>query len=171
MPLILPQINPLFLGVDAAGTGSVLPTANSAYFVSVYLPAPATLTGVRCRFGTAAVGFYDVGIYADNAGVPGLLLAHAATTATSLATATGVVATPGLIGGNLALQAGRYWLALWMSSASDNFTGTSGASAGAINCMTGANGANPLPANASTITPVNTQLKPTLIGILSGGWS
>ncbi len=171
MPLFSPQITPLVLydGEPGAAVAQTL-TANNAYFVGVTLYAPATLTGVRVKFTTGGAGNYDVGIYSDNSGVPGTLLAHAAATITSLATSTAVL-TPALIGGNLPLAPGRYWLALWTSnSATDKVSGFNSATT-MVASQTGANGANVLPASASTITPANTQFKPFLEGILLGGWS
>lgn len=172
MPLFITPPTPLALyDGELASNSSGAGVANTAYLVAVRLPVPATLTNVRVRFQAGGTGHYDVGIYdaSGTNGAPGTLLAHAASTSTSLATATGVQ-TPALIGGNLALAAGNYWLALWVDNATDTFVKASGNN----NMMLVQSGTNagPLPAAASSLTGLaNVNLKPMLIGLLSGGWS
>jgi len=164
-PTALYQVSP------AVWSTLVFPTANQAYFVPMLpLLVSATLTGIRVRFNPGGNGHYDVGIYSDNNGAPGTLLAHAAATVTSLATSTGVL-TPSLIGGNLALSPGVYWLALWIDNATDKVLGATPPVAGIAIAMSGANGANVLPSSASSITPTDATLQPSLVGLFLGGWS
>jgi len=152
---------------NSAGVG----VANTAYLVGTVLRAPATLTNVRVRFGAGGAGHYDVGIYdaTGTNGAAGNLLAHAASSNTALATATGAQ-TPALIGGNLSLQAGRYWLALWIDNATDTINRVTGATSLTI-VQSGTN-AGPLPAAASSLTGLaNTTFKPIIVGLLLNGWS
>ncbi len=160
----------LLCGDPATSNTAGVGVANTAYLVATdRLPVPATLTGVRVRFGVGGAGHYDVGVYSDVNGVPGALLAHSAATATSLVTATGAQ-TPALIGGNLALQAGRYWLALWVDNASDTINRATGPTNMTL-VQSGTN-AGPLPAAASSLTGLaNTTFKPIIIGILLNGWT
>src|SRR2546421_5192281 len=96
-------------GDPAETNNSGVGVANTAYLVAAdELKVPATLTGIRVKFGAGGAGHYDVGLYSDVNGVPTSLLTHAAATATSLVTSTATL-TPALIWGNLVLQAGRYW--------------------------------------------------------------
>jgi len=173
MPLFPAPVQPLALYDGELGqTASSAGAATTVYLVGVVLNAPVTLTGVRIRFATVGgTGHYDVGIYdASGAnGGPGNLLAHAAATATTLGTSAATL-TPALIGGNLALAPGRYWLALWIDNATDTFNKQSASGSNAV-VLSGTN-AGPLPAQASSIAGLaNATLKPLLIGILQGGWS
>ena len=166
----VPQPFALYNG-DLASTSAGAGVATTAYLVAVVLYAPAVLTSVRVRFSVGGNGHYDVGIYdASGAnGAPGTLLAHAAATASSLATAAGNQ-SPALIGGNLQLAPGRYWLALWIDNATDTFTKANGIS-GMIDVQSGTI-AGPLPASASSLAGLgNAALKPLLIGLIQGGWS
>jgi hypothetical protein len=56
----------LYDGDLAAYTSSAALATNTAYLVGVYLPGPATLTGIRVRFGSGGAGNFDVGIYDVN---------------------------------------------------------------------------------------------------------
>ena len=176
MPLFnppLPTPQALYDG-ELATTGSAVGAATTVYLVATReLLVPATLTNVRCGFATVGgTGHYDVGIYdATGAnGAPNNLLAHAASTITALATATGNQ-TPALIGGNLALIPGRYWLALWIDNATDTIFRPGASAAGRAVTMSGTN-AGPLPALASSITGLaDGSFKPWIIGLLLGGFS
>jgi hypothetical protein len=152
-------------------TSVAVGASNTAYLVGVVLYVQSTLTNIRCRFGTGGAGHYDVGIY-DASGSnnqPGNLLAHAASSNTALATATGVQ-TPALIGGNLSLPPGRYWLALWVDNATDTINRQSGNS-GLVVCMSGTT-TGPLPSSAASLTGLGNQsFKPILIGLLQNSWS
>lgn len=152
---------------------------NTAYLVAVELRVPFTLSSIRVRFGTGGNGFYDVGIY-DATGAndgPNNLLAHAAAANNSLATASNTTVSPALIagsrslvGGNLPLEPGKYWLAVWMSSTSDTIIRVNGAS-GMVIVQSGTN-AGPLPAAASSLSGLaNVVFKPIIMGLKSGGWS
>lgn len=160
-PLALPYWGDLNAGGNSAG-GS-----NTVYLIGVTLPGPAVLTSVRVRFGTGGSGHYDTGIYdaTGTNGSAGNLLAHAASTNTSLATATGVQ-TPAFIS-NVTLSPGRYWLALWIDNATDTINRVNGTSSGIITQSFSSSG--PLPSSASS--PANTGFTPVLIGIVQGGWS
>lgn len=161
-----------------ATTTNNIGAANGVYLVSYHLEVPVTLQGVRVRFSTAGNGNYDVGIYSDTNGVPTSLLAHAAAAAGSLPTTSIGVKTPALIagsqalvGGNLVLPAGNYWLALWASSTLDAVNSRTGV-VNMLPVMTGTYATGPLPALASSITGLaNGTLEPFLIGILANNWS
>ncbi len=153
-------------------TSSQALTANGVYLVGVVLNAPVTLTGVRLRFAAGGSGHYDVGIYDSSGtnGAPGNLLAHAAATSTSLATATGTQ-SPTFTGGNLNLAPGKYWLAVWVDNATDTVNKQSASGNMAV-IQSGTVTAGPLPAAASSITGLaNATVKPLLIGLISGSWS
>jgi hypothetical protein len=172
MPLFTPPVTPqaLYDG-ELASNGAAAGTANTVYLVAVTLYAPATLTAVRCRFSTGGNGHYDTGIYdaSGTNGAPGNLLAHGASSATALATAAGVQ-SPAFTGGNLALSPGKYWLALWIDNATDTII-RFGASLSLAVVQSGTNN-GPLPSAASSISSLaNTNFKPVLIGLISGGWS
>ncbi|MEO6889758.1 MAG: hypothetical protein ABI456_10695, partial [Ktedonobacteraceae bacterium] len=78
--------------------------------------------------------------------------------------------TTALIGGNLALSAANYWLALWVDNATDTFNKQSASGSNAL-VQSGTN-AGPLPAAASSLAGLaNAALKPLLIGILQNSWS
>ncbi len=156
---------------ELASNTTGTPVANTAYLVAAQpLRVPATLTGIRVRFNAGGAGHYDVGIYSDVNGVPTSLLGHSASSNTALVTATGVQ-TPALIGGNLALLAGRYWLALWIDNATDTITKQGGANNNMVLVQSGTN-AGPLPAAASSLSGLaNANFKPLLIGILLNGWT
>ncbi len=163
----LPQPLALYDGDLSGGTNGAFGIANTAALVGVVLYAHVVLTGVRVRFGTVGgTGHYDVGLY-DGFGVngaPGVLLAHAAATATSLVTAIGSQ-TPALIGGNLSLAPGRYWLAVWVDNITDTLQRATGPNA-SMNVII------PLPANASSLAGLaNNTFKPMILGILQGGWT
>lgn len=168
-----PLPNPL-AGYDGeiATTSSSAGVANTVYFVGWTLYAADTLTGFRFRFANGGAGFYDLGVYdatGTNSG-PGALLAHVAATATSIATVTGTV-TPALIGGNKPLAAGNYWLAFWISNATDTFNKQTASGNMAV-IQSGTTGAGPLPALASSLTGLgNAALKPIIIALLQGGWA
>jgi hypothetical protein len=166
-------------GTDlGATTTNTIGTNNSVFLVSYNLRVPVTLTGVRVRFSTAGNGNYDTGIYSDVNGVPTSLLAHAAAAAGSLPTTSIGVKTPALIagsmslvGGNLPLPAGNYWLALWASSSLDAVNSRTGV-ANMTPVMMGTYATGPLPALASSITGLaNGTLEPFLLGILANNWS
>jgi hypothetical protein len=171
MPLFITMPQPMILsdpGVDSGGNNAG--TANQAYFV--FIPpvlATCTITALRCRFNPGANGHYDLGLYADNAGVPGVQLAHIASTATSTVTVTGIL-SPTLIGGNLTIAPGRYWLALWIDNITDKPYSFNPV-AGITNVLTAANGANALPANANTLTLSTSGYKPVVQALVSGGWA
>lgn len=172
MPLFVPVPQPpaLYDG-EIAQTSSSVGVANTAYLVGMTLYAQATLTGIRVRFAIGGNGHYDVGIY-DSSGTnrtAGTLLAHAAATATSLATSAATL-TPALIGGNLPLSPGNYWLALWIDNITDTFNKQS--ASGSLAVVQSGTNSGPLPSSASSLSGLaNATLKPVLIGLLSGGWS
>jgi len=147
---------------------------NTCYLNHVYLPAPAVITTIRIRCSTGGNGHYDVGIY-DSLGTnsgPLNLLAHAAATATSLATASATVEAPSFINGNLSLSAGNYWLAFWCDNATDTWNKMASASALTTVLMSGTT-TGPLPALATSLTSLNsttTGLTFSLIALVSGGW-
>lgn len=161
----------LYNGETGLNTAGAV-VATTAYLVPVVLEAPATITSVRVRFVTGGNGHYDVGIY-DATGVngaPNNLLAHAAATATSLATAGNTTASPAFINGNLSLPPGRYWLAFWIDNGTDTFTQkVSVATLGMVQTGTTA---GPLPALASSLSGLaETGVKPNIIGLVQGGWA
>jgi hypothetical protein len=171
MPLFVNLPTPMILSdpaIDSAGNNAA--TANMAYFV--FLPpvvAPCVITAIRVRFNPGGTGHYDLGIYADNSGVPGARLAHIATSATSTVTAGGIL-SPTLSGGNITVAPGRYWLAYWVDNITDkaySFTPV----AGITNVLSGDNGVNALPANANTLTLTTVGYKPVLQALVSGGWA
>ncbi|HJT55831.1 MAG TPA: hypothetical protein VJ761_05005 [Ktedonobacteraceae bacterium] len=177
LPAPLPKPWALYDG-ELASNSNVVVTANQVLFVGVVLNAYVTLTGVRVDWSVSGNGHYDVGIYDATgtnpwAGAPGNLLAHAASSGTALATAGGAQ-TPALIGGNLPLTPGRYWLALWADNASDKYIRQVGTNQSDI-VMGSSNTGGPLPATGAGGTggaPSNSGTsKPILIGILQGGWS
>src|ERR1700726_592831 len=114
---------------DLAATATLNAGAiNTVFLVGVRVPVPVTMTGMRMRLVTsdAGAGHYDMGIY-DATGTnnaPGSLKAHCASSSTALSTgsSSNVVFSPTFIGGNLSLQAGLYWLALWTDNTTDTFT-------------------------------------------------
>jgi hypothetical protein len=167
-----PPVTPLAIyDGEIAQTSSSAGSANTAYLVAVTIPAPVTLTGVRVRFAAGGSGHYDAGIYKSDGtnGGPKTLVAHAASTATSLVTASSTL-TPAFIGGSVSIDKGVYWLALWIDNATDAFNKQS-ASGGMAVIMSGTT-TGPLPSDATTLTGLaNATLKPILIGIRSGGWS
>lgn len=171
MPLFVNLPQPMILSdpaVDSGGNNSAV--ANQAYFV--FLPpvvATCVITALRCRFNPGGNGHYDLGIYADNAGLPGVQLAHIASSGSSTISVTGIL-SPTLIGGNLTIGPGRYWLALWAESATDKPYSFNPV-AGITNVITGANGANALPANANTLTLSTSGYKPVVQALVSGGWA
>ena len=154
MPLFL-QVPPAPLAlydgeIASQATASAL-VANTAYLVGVTLLAPAVLTNMRVRCNAGGNGHYDVGLYdATGAnGAPNNLLTHAAATASSLATSSATL-TPALIGGNLALSPGRYWLALWCDNATDTWSKVASSNTNVTIVQSGTN-AGPLPALASSL--------------------
>lgn len=172
MPLFLPSIVPMALyDGEIAQTSTSAGVANTAYLVAVTLQVQSTLTGIRIRFAAGGTGHYDVGMY-DSSGAnkgAGTLLTHAASSATALVTSSATL-TPALIGGNLALSAGNYWLALWVDNATDTFNKQSASGSNAV-VQSGTN-AGPLPALASSLAGLaNATLKPVLIGLLQNSWS
>ncbi len=169
------QVQPLALydGELASQATATALVANTAYLVGVVLPVPAVLTGIRVRCTAGGTGHYDVGIYdaTGTNGAPNNLLAHAAATATSLVTASSVYLTPALIGGNLALAAGRYWLALWCDNATDTWNKVASSNANVTIVQSGTN-AGPLPALASSLSGLaDAGFKPVILGLLQGGFS
>ncbi len=157
------------LAVTGSGTG----VTNGIILVAVYTPSPFVLAAVRMRFqSNGGGGYYDTGIY-DATGAndgPNNLLGHAAATNTSLPVASSGVKTPALIGGNLSLSAGRYWLAYWQSNANDQIVNGAG-DTGMPPFLTGTSN-GPLPALASSIGSLaNTNMAPLLEGLRAGGWS
>jgi hypothetical protein len=168
------QIVPMALydgEVASQATAAVL-AANTAYLIAVTLSVNAVLTNIRVRCNAGGNGHYDVGIYdaTGTNGQAGNLLAHAAATASSLVTSSALL-TPALIGGNLPLAPGRYWLALWVDNATDTWNKIASPNANTFPVQSGTNN-GPLPALASSLSSLaNATIKPTIIGLLSGGWS
>jgi len=164
----------LYDGEIASQATATALVANTAYLVGVTLNVNAVLTGIRVRCDAGGNGHYDVGIYdaSGTNGAPGNLLAHAAATATSLATSAGANnLTPALIGGNLSLAPGRYWLALWCDNATDTWQKVASSNGNLTILQTGTNN-GPLPALASSLSGLaNAGLKPVIIGLLLGEWS
>ncbi|HEV2412550.1 MAG TPA: glycosyl hydrolase family 28-related protein [Candidatus Saccharimonadales bacterium] len=168
-----PPVTPLAIydGEIAQTSSSAAGAVNTAYLVAVTVPAPVTLTGVRVRFASGGAGHYDVGIYKSDGtnGGPKTLLAHAAATATSLATSSSTL-TPAFTSGNINIDKGVYWLALWIDNTTDTFNKQS--ASGNMSVIMSGTTSGPLPSNATTLTGLaNANLKPILIGIRSGGWS
>jgi hypothetical protein len=138
--------------------------ANTIYLVQVALYAPLVLFGVRCRIPSGGAGHYDTGIYDAN----GNLLAHAAASATALATASAVL-TPAFLNGPLSLAPGIYQLGMWIDNVTDIVTRISG-NAGMLLCQSGTVAAGPLPATTSAISGLgDSAVEPILIGIRASG--
>lgn len=156
---------------ELAATSSSAGVANTAYLVGVTLRVNAVMTAIRVRFAAGGSGHFDLGVY-DATGTnntPNNLLAHAASTAASIATATGTQ-TPAFIGGNLPLSPGNYWLAFWIDNATDTWNKAS-ANANIPVIQSGTN-AGPLPVLASSLSGLaNGNLKPLLEGLFLNNWS
>lgn len=86
-------------------------TANFLYAVPIAIPNSGTYSAIQCNCGSGATGNVRMGIFADNAGVPGVL--------TSDAGAMAVVSNANRITGlSISLTGpGKYWLACLFSGA------------------------------------------------------
>lgn len=169
MPLFPPSVPHIALyDGETASNSTGTTTANTIAFVPIRVTSPVTLTSIRTRFAVGGNGHYDLGIY-DSSGTngdPGNLLAHAASTNTSLATANTTIVNPAFVGGNLALSPGLYWLAYWVDNATDTVDKTATLQSG-IAVVRSMSSTGPLPSTASSLS--NGSLKPILIGLIVGG--
>lgn len=159
-------------GVSASGSGALV--TNTTYLTGVWLPVPATVTNMRIRHGTTSAGHLDMGIFDAS----GNRLDH---TGVIAATGTSTDQTAALSGGNLALAAGRYYLALWVDNNTDVYyrvnTGNVSTSWAEILVGTAVNGTGAtnttqgLLANftAMTGTTVTGALIISMMALLSGG--
>jgi hypothetical protein len=165
------QTAPKVLMRDYVGLAGNVPVAsNDAYFVLMPpVNASCILSAIRVRFSTGGNGHYDVGIYTDNNGVPGTLLANAASSITALATSTNTL-TPSLIGGNLSLSPGCYWLALWLDNSTDK-PASAYLTAGIYPILYANIGSNVLPASAGSLSFTESNYMIYIAGIMQGGWS
>ncbi len=143
-------------------------TGGTVYFAGVETQEFLTLTSVRARFGTGGAGHYDIGVYTDNAGVPDVRIDHAAATNTTLTDAVSASVNPAFINGNMLLPPGRYWLAFWTDSSTDQVLRQNAATgfAGPIKTLASA---GPLPASGAGAA--NATTKVILAGLISGNWS
>ena len=137
--------------------GAATLSANTAYFVGVTLNATATLTKIRMRFGTGGAGNYDIGIYDSS----GKKLVTRGTTASGSGPQTFTLPTP------LVLLPGNYWLAFWIDNATDT---VSSVSIGDANVAPVRSLATSSPLAATTGAFTNSNVKVSIVGILSGEW-
>ncbi len=125
--VINPQAGRYYTSHCFSGLGTASQLTNSgnavASLIPFYLSAAATPVNMACEVTTGSTtGAFnvDMGIYADNNGVPGTLLLDIGTTATGVKSvaqaATGVqiqaIPAGSLPGGKSVLQPGWYWLAM-----------------------------------------------------------
>lgn len=161
MPLFVNAAPPLALyDANLFDAGATTQTANTVLLSGVYTPVPVVLTGIRVRFGVSGNGTCDLGIYDTN----GNLLNHSGATTTSGGVFTYTLGTA------IALSAGQYWLAYWISNNTDTiyrFNWTSNflvAKAGSATSN--------LPNAMSSITSLaNTGTGVAIMGLVQGGWS
>jgi hypothetical protein len=140
-------------------------TAGRAFFTSIVLYAPVTVTQMRCWFSGTPTGNVDMGIY-DASGTnnaPNNLLGHTG----AIAAVTGVF-TQNLTA-NLLLSPGRYWLA-FLDTVADSIGFRSGVSANiGVNVQTSVTNLTVLPSTAGTVA--NSILRAGIEALLSGSWS
>ena len=169
MPLFIPNYAPAALydgEMSLANSGTL--TANTVYLSAMPpLQVGAVLNSIRVEIPSGGAGHYDVGIYDSSGanGVAGNLLAHAAATATTLATASGRQ-TPSLIGGNLYLSPGVYWLAFWIDNATDTVQRQSGNTQMSLSQIFSSTG--PIGAVG---TLADSGVRVQLMGLFLNGWS
>lgn len=156
----------LYDGELSIGSVAAL-TANTVYFVGVTIQEYAVLTGMKLRFGTGGTGHFDVGVYADNAGVPGALLINAAATPTSLTTSVSATVTQNFTSSTW-LAPGRYWLAFWIDNATDQVLRQSAATgfSGPLRTLSSTG-----PCPSSGAGAANASVKPIMAALISGNWS
>jgi hypothetical protein len=147
----------LYDGELGSTSGAAL-TANSTYFTGIYVPVPVLLTGLRVRFTSGGAGNCQLGIY-NSAGTR-------LYSSGNVATASGVVTHT--LTTSQVLSPGAYWLAFWISNATDT-PGRVAPIAGAAVCQTVASGAGGLPTDMTGAS--NSTTKIGIIGLISGGWS
>lgn len=163
MPLFYPVVQPwsLFEG-EVSNNGSAALAANTTYLDAVVLYTAVTITGMVCRCNSANTGNIDMGIYDSG----GNLLGH--TGVTALAANTNTVN----LTANLALSAGRYYLALWIDNATAvmvrNNTNSSGL--GIILVSAGTNAGGLASTFAGMGGTAQTNIKPLLRAVISGGF-
>jgi hypothetical protein len=155
---------------ELAQTASSVGVANTVYLVGVFLQSYKVLNAMRVRFATGGAGHYDLGIYdaTGTNGAPGNLLAHAASSNTSLVTSSATL-TPAMLT-SVNLTPGPYWLAMWIDNATDTFNKQS--ASGSMSVILSGTSAGPLPSLGSSISSLtNATLKPILIGLFANSWS
>lgn len=173
MGIIAPPLpTPFIFGDYPDGSSSAATfVANTVTLYSWVLNSTVTVTNMRCGFSVFGNGHYDLGIY-DATGTntqPGTLLAHCASTNTSLATASGLQ-SPALLA-TTTFQPGKYWIAIWIDNNTDTFYKMSITITGQSVCMQGTN-AGPLPSSAGSISGLaNFARKVGVFGLIQGGWS
>jgi hypothetical protein len=86
------------------GTANSAVAANTLYMMPVMVPFDFTATALSIRVTALAAGTVRMGIYADNNGVPGMLVLDAGTISTSAATLREIAISQPLL-------SGAYWLA------------------------------------------------------------
>ncbi len=146
--------------------------ANTVYFVLLPpLQAQVVINAMRVRFASGGAGNYDLGIYDSTGanGKPGNLLAHCASTSTSLATSSATL-SPALLS-NVTLPPGIYWLAMWISNTTDTWNKQS-VSGNMAPVLSGTVAAGPLPASASSVSGLgNASVYPIIEALINGEWS
>lgn len=134
-------------------------TANTAFFESMMVWSPCSLSGFRFRFGNAGNGHCDLGLYDVN----GNRLVSLGSQATVTGTQTFTLATA------LNLSVGVYWLAFWIDNNTDQITKSNGNGNNVV-CQQ-ATTTNPLPTSKGSLTLSNATIRPIILGLLVGGWS
>src|SRR6266567_3666976 len=168
MPLFPPPLPaPQMLVSDAtdannSATGAL--TAGTAYFSSVSVYTPCTVTKMRCQLSGAPTGNVDMGIFdaTGTNGGPGNMLGHTG----AILSATGVF-TQNLTA-NLALSPGLYWLA-WLDTVADTVFRVAATNIGGNPSVRSS--ATNLTVLASSIAVVNTGNRVAVVGMLSGGYT
>lgn len=102
--------------VIAAGTAARSDTANSVLLVPFVPAYSMTLTSVSVRVETSASASCYLGIYADNAGVPGTLITDFGSVSTSTTGIKTIAISQAVTAGTV------YWLAVKPNSTSTRFT-------------------------------------------------
>lgn len=158
MPLFtnIPLPWSLELGDIGLGGPNAL-SANSAYFMGVSLPVSATVTAMRVNFTAGGNGNYDIGMYDVN----GNRLFNRGATASATGVQTYTLGTP------FALSPGRYWLAFWISNATD--TVSSRGNSANMEVVQSVSASSNLPTTNSGAA--NTTIKPYVQALLQGAWS
>ena len=167
MPLFIYSPPPLIIetpGIESASNFAAL-TAGSAYFSLVQVPAPCTVTNMRCYFNVSPTGNVDMGIYDSKGtnGAPQNLLADTG----AIAAATGLFTK--VLTANLLLSPGNYWLAIVDTIADSVSSRQSAVSGMGPMYKTTSTALTVLPATAGTISIIN--FLPAIYALVSGGYS